>query len=340
MKRACNTFFNTIIAVCFILLSGCMHENSHQVNFYYWKSNVQTGIVERDYYNQLECQRLYLRFFDIDIENDNAIPIGRVKPFRADDMFAGFNQIEYVPVVFITNRTFELYSDKEKIQSLATQVLSLIKEMSRYNKTDEFKEIQIDCDWTTGTKNAYFGFLKAMSELSKLDVSCTLRLHQIRDKASAGVPPVRKGYLMCYSTSDPTEGMDRNSILDLGLLKGYTKNINDYPLPFNIALPLYSWGVIKNHLGKIKLMNGLTADDLQTPTFRQTGENNFEVMEDCFLQGMYINSGFTIKIEEITPELLTEAKVYLNEKIKSDYDIVYFHLSKGFLSRFSIDDLI
>ena len=339
MKNTCNTFSYIIIAGCFLLLGGCTNENSHQVNFYYWKANIQAGAVESDYFNQLGGKRLYLRLFDIDIENDKAVPLGKIKPFQANDVFRGFNQIEYVPVVFITNRTFEKYVDKKSIKSLAAQVLSLIEETSRYNKTDGYNEINIDCDWTMGTKDAYFDFLKALAERSKLDVTCTLRLHQIRDKASTGVPPVGKGYLMCYSTSDPTEGMDRNSILDIGLLKGYTKNINDYPIRFDIALPLYSWGIIKNHLGKIRLMNGLTADDLQSPAFKRIGENSFEVMEDCFLQGMYINSGFTIKIEEISPELLTETKEYLNEKVKSDYDIVYFHLSKGFLNRFLISDL-
>ena len=338
MKNAYYIYFFILIAGG-LLTGGCRQENHHTVNFYYWKANVQTGSVERDYYNQLGSQRLFMRFFDIDIENGKAVPLGKIKPFNANEVFAGFNQVEFVPVVFITNRTFEQYTDKEDILSLATQVFSLINEVSRYNKIDKFKEIKIDCDWTPGTKIAYFSFLKALGEQSKPDVTCTLRLHQVRDKADTGIPPVKKGYLMCYATSNPDEGMDRNSILDIGLLKGYTKNINDYPLLFDIALPLYSWGIIKNHLGEIKLMNGLTADDLQSPAFRQTGENSFEVTEDCFLQGMYINSGFTIKIEEITPELLTEAKEYLNEKIKSGYDIVYFHLSKGFLSRFTIDDL-
>ena len=340
MNNGCNKIFLIIIAWFFMLLfSSCRHENSHRVDFYYWKANVQAGDVERDYFNRLGSRRLYLRLFDIDINDGKAIPLGKIKPFRANDTFAGFNHIEYVPVVFITNRTFEQFQDKENIQLLATQILTLISETSRYNKIGEYKEIKIDCDWTAGTKNAYFSFLNAMSEQSEMDVTCTLRLHQIKDKADTGIPPVKKGYLMCYATSEPTENMNRNSILDIALLKGYTKNINDYPLQFDIALPLYSWGIIKNHLGEIRLMNGLTADDLQPPAYKQTGENSFEVMEDCFLQGMYINSGFTIKIEEITPALLKEAKEYLDEKVKSGYDVVYFHLSKGFLSRFSENDL-
>ncbi len=339
MKKNVHTASYVLITICLILFCSCRHKDKHLVSFYYWKTNVQVDNTVRDYCNQLDCQRLYLRFFDIDIENGKAIPVGKIKPFQGEQIFAGIHPIGYVPVVFITNRTFERYTDDKQIQELATHISSLIKETAKYNKINRYKEIQIDCDWTSGTKNTYFNFLKILAEASESDVTCTIRLHQIKDKNETGIPPVKKGYLMCYATSDPTEGMDRNSILDIRLLKNYTQKINEYPLSFDIALPLYSWGIIKNHLGKIKLMNGLTSNDLQTPAFRQTGESTFEVVQDCFLQGMYLNYGFTIKIEEITPELLNEAKTYLDKKIKQNYNLVYFHLSKGFLERFTIDDL-
>jgi hypothetical protein len=322
-----------------VLFCGCRRKNQHPVNFYYWKTSVLINNTERDYFNRLECRRLYLRLFDIDVQDDKAVPLGKIKPFQKNLLFGGERQIEYVPVVFMTNRTFEKYADKNKIQKLALQVSSQIKETTKYNQINEYREIQIDCDWATMTKNAYFEFLHALHDISKLDITCTLRLHQVKDKENTGIPPVKRGYLMCYATSDPTEEMERNSILDIGLLKSYTKNIKEYPINLDIALPLYSWGIIKNHLGKTKLMNGLTASDLQSPAFRQTGENSFEVIQDCFLQGTYLNSGFTIKIEEITPELLKEAKTYLDEKVNHHYNIVYFHLSKGFLERFTINDL-
>ena len=180
MKNGYNiTFF--IIVGCFMLfISSCRHENSHQVNFYYWKANVQVGDVERNFYNQLGSRKLYMRLFDIDIQDGKAIPLGKIKPFRANEVFAGFSHIEYVPVVFITNRTFEQFADEKNIRLLATQILALISETSKYNKIDEYKEIKIDCDWTSSTKNAYFSFLKVVGELSNLDITCTLRLHQIK----------------------------------------------------------------------------------------------------------------------------------------------------------------
>ena len=73
--------------------------------------------------------------------------------------------------------------------------------------------------------------------------------------------------------------------------------------------------------------------------FEKMEENKYLVKEDGFLQGMYINSGFTVKIETIDSELLAEAKQYLDNQIKRDFGWVYFHLSKGFLTRYTVEEL-
>ena len=241
--------------------------------------------------------------------------------------------------LFLSPTAHFLNISNDGIEELVANTDNLINEIVSVNRLGEIHEINIDCDWTARTRKVYFSFLGKLHKQSGKDISCTLRLHQIKYKKDTGIPPVSKGYLMCYATSNPTEEMTKNSILDMDLLKSYTKNINDYPLAFDIALPLYSWGIVTNHRGEKKLINGLTADDLQPPVFKQKDDFTYEVMQDCFLHGLYINKGFTVKIEAITPELLTEAKHYLNEKIDNDYAIVYFHLSKGFLERFTINEL-
>ena len=316
-----------------VLTVGCRHEHKHPVDFYYWKADVHIGETERNYFDSLACERLFIRLFDIDLQEGNPVPVAKIKRFDATIFPA-----EYVPVVFMTNRTFADMTDG-KIDELAEHTLKLIRDIATVNRFPEIREIKIDCDWTTRTRNAYFRFLEILKERSAKKISCTLRLHQIKDKKQTGVPPVDKGYLMCYATSDPTGDDSANSILNISLLKAYTRTINDYPLTFDVALPLYSWGIVTNHLGQKKLVNGLSADDMQLPFFRQTGEYTFEVEQDCFLHGLYINKGFTVKLEEITPSLLTEAKQYLHRTIDHNYRIVYFHLSEGFLKRFTIQEL-
>ncbi len=176
--------------------------------------------------------------------------------------------------------------------------------------------------------------------MSGKKISCTLRLHQIKDRDKTGIPPVSKGYLMCYATSSPKDKDVENSILDLNMLKSYTKNIESYSLPFAVALPIYSWGVVTNHLGNIKLINNIDISNITDKLLKKTGDSTYEVQDDFFLQGIYLNKGFTIRIESISPQLLKETRDYLDTKLKKDYEIVYYHLDKPFLENYTIEELI
>ncbi len=331
MKR-----FLLIIVLLSLVLAACSPKRSHDVDFYYWKSKCAIGETERGYFSQLGSQRLFVRLFDVAMEGGVAVPVGPIQGF--DKEVLPNDSVTVIPVVFITNETFYNRTDDESVSRLAANVCNGIAHYM--GKADiHYDEIQIDCDWTERTRDTYFRFLEALAEKSLRNLSCTLRLHQIRDREKTGVPPVSRGSLMCYATSSPMEGMTRNSILDMELLKAYTTNINDYPLDFDVILPIYSWGIVTNHFGQVKLINGLTEDDLQTPMFEKQDDNLYLVKEDGFVQGLYVNAGFTVKIETITPELLAEAKQYLDRQIDRDFPWVYFHLSQGFLNRYTIDEL-
>lgn len=319
-----------------VLFTTCSSERHHEVDFYYWKSKYAIGKTERAYLSKMESKRLFVRLFDVDMQDGMAIPIGQIHGLSKEQI--PIDSIRVIPVVFITNQTFLSNVADKDIERLASNVSNAIAYIM--DKTGvEYDEIQIDCDWTELTRVAYFKFLKTLAETSHRSISCTLRLHQIRDRKKTGVPPVIRVSLMCYATSNPMENDTRNSILDMELLKAYTTNINDYPLDFDVILPIYSWGIVTNHLGQVKLVNGLTEADLQTPMFEKTDENLYLVKKDGFLQGLYVNSGFVVKIETITPELLAEAKRYLDRQIDRDFPWIYFHLSQGFLTRFTIENL-
>lgn len=290
--------------------------------------------MEKEYFQKLDSKKLYIRFFDVDADESVISPKAKIKVSNI-----GSFSPEYVPVVFITSHTFSKMSESD-LDNMASNINKLIEVIRLENGFSEIREIQIDCDWTQSIKDTYFRFLKNMRDVSKKDISCTLRLHQIKFKEKTGIPPVSKGYLMSYATSNPTETSSQiNSILDMSLLKDYTNNINDYPLDFDIALPLYSWAIVRNHLGRIKLINNLNIDDIDPALLKVTGVDTYEIQDDFFLDGIYLNKGFNIKIESITPALLQEAKQYLDQKITKDYNIVYYHLDKAFLEHFTIDNL-
>ncbi len=319
---------------CVLFLFSCRKENKHSVNFYYWKSKVAIGETEKKYFTQLHSQKLYIRVFDVDKTTENApSPIAKIDSFNSAVL-----QTEYIPVIFITNRTVENLP-KANITQLAQRIHQLTDQILSQSGISGYNEIQLDCDWTPSTRENYFFLIKELKSVSKKKLSCTLRLHQIKYKDKTGIPPVDKGYLMCYATSDPTEKSDRNTILNMDLLKDYLSTINSYPLAFDVALPLYSWGIVTNHLGKIRLINGLTTEELENKKFVKISENKYKSTEDQFLHSLYLNKDFTIDVETISPKLLAEAKEYLSIKINKPYDIVYYHLDNSFLQHFTLEDL-
>ena len=268
---------------------------------------------------------LYTRFFDVDKVGGKFQPVAVI---TKDKSFETDKQI--VPTVFITNQTF-LHIQKEEIHFLAESINQLIQKKAKDYQLKINNEIQIDCDWTAGTKDDYFEFLKELKKISEKDITCTLRLHQVKDKILTGIPPVEKVYLMCYSTSSPLENSDKNSILDLNIMKSYLAKLEDYPIKkIEVALPIYSWGIVTNHLGKHKLINALSVKDLDNPNFKKISDNEIEILKDGFYFGNFLNKGFKIKVEEISQEQLNSATEFLDKKI-STYNIIYYQLDSKFV---------
>lgn len=305
----------------------------HKIQFYHWKTVAEIGKVEQDYFQKLKSEKLYLRVFDLVKSQGKPMPTAIIQSFDANNLNA-----EYIPVVYITNEIFG-GMEKVEVQILVENTFQMIQQIAEANQFSNYPEIQIDCDWTESTKENYFQFLTELKNQSHKNISSTLRLHQVKFRNIAGVPPADKVYLMCYATSSPIEEIEKNSILDVNLLKEYLENINDYPIPFDVALPIYSWAIVTNHLGKKKLINGVSESDLNSVEFKKQQDGTYEVQEDVFLRGIYLNPGFKIKVETIPISLLKETREFLDSKIKTDFDLVYYHLDGLFLNRYLVDDL-
>lgn len=323
-----------ILRFLFILFLAvsCNKPQIHRYTFYYWKTNLSLGQAEKDILQKAPLSYLYTRFFDVDKTNGKFQPVGVI---TKDKSFITNKQI--VPTVFITNRTF-LNITNQETKFLAQSIYALIQKKSSEYHLKTGNEIQIDCDWTAGTRDDYFKFLNELKKISGQSVTCTLRLHQVKDKNQMGIPPVGKVYLMCYSTSSPLENSGKNSILDVNILKSYLSKMEDYPIKnIAVALPIYSWGIVTNHLGKHRLINALSGKDMENPSFKKISDTEAEVLKDGFYFGHYLNKGFRIKIEEISDRQLREVIGFLEKKIKP-FDIIYYQLDRKFVTgqRFDI----
>lgn len=314
-----------IFFLLFFLFSCEKKSGKHSYTFYYWKTTLRLDDVEQEALRKATSDKLFIRYFDVDKKAGKFQPIAAA---RKEKSFSTSKEI--VPVVFIMNRTF-LHIKKSEISFLAEQIFKMVKEKHEDFGFGNFFELQIDCDWTKGTRQDYFAFLQELQRISQKDISVTLRLHQVKFKQQAGIPPVKKVYLMCYSTSSPLENTTINSILDTSILKNYLAQIGHYPIKnIVVALPIYSWGIVENHLGKHRLINGLSSGDLENPRFERIAENKVRVLKDGFYFGYFMNKDFTIKVEEISATKIDETIRFLNSKI-TEYDIVYYQLSRKFV---------
>jgi len=317
--------FKILFVFLLFLIVSCSKKETHPYTFYYWKTNLKLDHEEKKIVDQATVPYLYTRFFDVDKVNGKFQPVAVI---TKDKSFQTDKQI--VPTVFITNQTL-LGISAEEIRFLAESVHLLIQKKVEEYHLKTHNEIQIDCDWTAGTRNDYFKFLKELKKISGKEITCTLRLHQVKDKKQTGIPPVEKVYLMCYSTSSPLENSDKNSILDVNVLKSYLSKMEDYPIKkIEVALPIYSWGIVTNHLGKHKLINALSKRDLENPNFKKISEHEAQVLKDGFYFGSYLNKGFKIKAEEISEEQLQEVISFLEKKIPH-FNIIYYQLDSKFV---------
>lgn len=322
MKK--HLLFFTFVLYSFL---SCQKNIKHEHSYYYWRTNFSIDSVEKQALQQAEHSFLYTRFFDIDKIKGMYQPVGIIQ--KNDSI--QFSTKTIVPVVFITNRTF-INSTEDERKQLAQFVWDGVREIGENFNLKKITEIQLDCDWTAGTRDDFFHFIDELKNISKIDITSTLRLHQVKDKKTMGIPPVSKVYLMCYSTTSPMENSDKNSILDVQLLKNYLHKINDYPIKnITIALPNYSWGIVTNIFGKKRLIHALNTKDLNNNNFRKINENEIEVIENGFYFGHYLNKGFRIKVEEIEEKQRQEVIEFLDKKLQTNYPIIYYHLDSKFI---------
>ena len=176
-----------------------------------------------------------------------------------------------------------------------------------------------------------------------IPISCTIRLHQIKFKDKTGIPPVDKGTLMYYASSEPTDFENKNTILNNKDAASYIEKIGSYPLHLDIALPLYSWGIVRNPFGQIKLINGVrkVTIDARPDYYQPTKDGIYCILQSHYINGVWVNKDYELKVEEVSPETLLEAAKLLRKKLrKENREIIFYHLDKEIIKQYSTEQLI
>jgi len=308
------------IILCFFI--SCQQQEQPKISFYYWKTIFRLSPKEKKILTENQVERLYIRYFDIDLNPQTEKPFPRT-PIQFEDTTSG---LEIIPVVYIKNRV--MLDKKLDILDLAKKTNSFIQQINSKDNI-AIQEIQIDCDWTLESKDNYMRFIEAFKKVSAKKLSATIRLHQIKYFKKTKIPNVDLGVLMYYNMGKIAVD-SLNSIYDQNIANRYLASLKNYPLPLNIALPIYSWGIHIRDGKIIGLRNKIDTNNLKNNnSFVLTKNNWFEVRNSNFNSGIFYKKNDQIKIETISATDLIEMANNLDENISQNpKEIIFYDLDE------------
>jgi len=305
-----------VFAVLLLILFGCKTRHNANANraFYYWKSEFALEAGDRSCLKELGVGKLYLHFFDVGWNNETnrVIPEAKVV-FK--DKFPG--TLQCVPVIFIANKALEK-TPADSISGLSQRIMNGVKFIATENAIN-YKELQVDCDWTEFTREKYFNLVSQLHSVlnsSGIILSATIRLHQIKYAGKTGIPPVDRGMLMFYNMGKINGQPGYNSIYNKADADRYTNYIREYKLPLDVALPIFSWALHLSN-GPVEIIEKVnTIDD--SAQFTACGNNIFVSHNSFFWHGSYLLKGDTVKIESVSPLLCLDAANDLIPNLKDE----------------------
>jgi len=332
-----NRFLLLLLSPC--LLAGCQpSETSTSTAFYHWKTHVELDSLELGALNHLNADRLYVKYFDLDWDEqrNQAVPLATVQwedPVPVDH--------DIVPVIFITTRVLsQLNTDQ-----IPTVVKKMVGHLEKLHPPRQpLAHIQLDCDWTPSTKERFFELVRSLREAFPQSViwSATIRLHQIRDFKQTGVPPVDRGMLMFYNMGSLRTWDEPNAILNLQTARAYmTGAVEAYPLPLDVALPLYHWGAVFRRGSLTYLINGLDQEAVSDTTrFRSLSSERYEVVKNTYLDSYYLYSGDRIRLDRATPAAVQQsARAVADWLPENSRHVALYHLDESVLASWTYDEL-
>ena len=140
---------------------------------------------------------------------------------------------------------------------------------------------------------------------------------------------------MFYNMSDVSNWETDNSILDLEEAKKYISTIDNYPLPLDVVLPAYSWGVLFRNGELIKLLPDIKKQSLEQ--FEKIDNSRFSVNESTYFAQQYLYENDLIRYESISPDALLKTANVLSVLLENpNLTVGFYHLGTHSFEEFSV----
>jgi hypothetical protein len=331
-----------VFAVSLLILFSCNQKSAHVArsvdnSIYYWKSVFKLTDFEKQRLAELKVNTIYLKLFDVDWNAQTRAPMPVAQVRIEDHLF--LQQKNVIPAVFITNECIAKL-DSSQTSMLSEKILGLFDKIVTGNDILNVHELQIDCDWTSTTKAVYFSLLdKIRRGAPALTISATIRFHQVKYLDKTGVPPIEKGMLMCYNMGNLKNISTGNSIIETEELKKYIGKLDEYPLPLDVAFPIFEWSVLIRKNAYAGLMENLPDNFFDTKIFSQQG-NRYELKTDTVWNGYSFKKGDVLRNEKSDIDVVEKCAKLVAEKLPTrSLHVSLYHLDSLTLSKYSSNEL-
>lgn len=351
MKHASRIRLLALIGSAIFVAAGCGRtktgasgsqapERQHGNAIYHWKTTFDLNEEELAFLRDNDIRRMYVRLFDVDLDSspinrhDGLVPIGTTR-FKS----AVPDGVEIVPTVFITTKAIlSLGGENDTPRSLAEKIFKRAKNMASYNDLGQMREIQLDCDWASSSQKAFYEVCKEMKKIAGKDsvlVSATIRLHQLR----LDPPPVDRGVLMVYNTGAIRQPGTKNSILEAADVETYLGgDAASYKLPLDFAYPAFGWGVLFRGGSYQGILHHTDFSDAKY--YADNGDGTFRVKKDHFLEGHFLWTSDTIRLEYPSAGAVDSVAALVSSKFKDyPHSTILYHLDSQNLAKFSSDEI-
>ncbi len=334
------------------MLSGCAVEESAGVpdaapSVYYWRGTLRLDAMERAFLKEHDVRKVYLRLFDVVKRGNACVPAGTIE-FR--DTLP--NTLHVVPTIFITEECL-----RADTTELAAKLVERVVKMCRVNRLNNIAELQVDCDWTPHSREAYYALLERIrtclaqvGNATNADVSrqsdkswrlsVTIRLHQLNQPA----PPADYGVLMVYNTGDYRQRNARNPILAYEDVEPYVRFLKDYKLPLCAAYPNFCW---KRLFHGDRFKGFLYSENLSDSTVYESlaGDSLYRVVQGRTLHGalqsdydIHLSPEDEVVVNRPAPEeMLRIARMLQTVRPNIHGQVIFYHLDKNFMNLLSTE---
>lgn len=344
-----NFIQNFVIGILICLTCSSCHNsssNSQKTNsIYYWRTTFTLNDSERKFLREHDVTKIYMRFFDVDYSYSEGYGSGVIPNATIQFVDSVPNNIDVVPTIYITTQAMDEIQTNE--EEYAEKIIKRVNAICKRNNID-FIELQLDCDWTKGTRKPFFDLCEAIK--NQLDstkiLSSTIRLHQLTQSP----PPVDKGVLMVYNTGNLMEITTQNSIFSRKDIEPYLKDnrLRDYSLPLDVAYPTYGWSLVFHHSNDdtYRFDRIMRRTDFSSyPQLNAIDKNIYEATANFNLSAdneywdwVYIR--YLIKVERPTAKELIEVKKMIDRHLADKpHNNILYHLDETQLSNYTDNEI-